>query len=92
LINSEIAQRPRRDVIPNRVFHSDEAGNPFSPDLAFPVAAFLPVMEATRKKRIDNIGELRQFLRENHRNYRLYVNQAWLAELRLPRNMFSWDY
>jgi hypothetical protein len=36
LINSEIAQRPRRDVIPNRVFHSDEAGNPFSPDLAFP--------------------------------------------------------
>jgi len=91
LINSEIARRPREIEIPNRVFHSDEAGNPFAPDLAFPVAAFLPVMQGTRKKRIDNIGELRQFLRENHGNYRLYINETWLGALGLPRNMFSWD-
>ena len=91
LINSEIARGQRGIEIPNRVFHSDEGGNPFAPDLAFPVAAFLPVIQGTRKKRIDNIGQLRDFLHENSGNYRLYINEAWLGALGLPRNMFSWD-
>ncbi len=91
LINSEIARGQRGIEIPNRVFHSDEGGNPFAPDLAFPVAAFLPVMQQTRKRRIDNIGQLRDFLRESRGNYRLYINEAWLDALDLPRNMFSWD-
>jgi hypothetical protein len=91
LINSEIARGQRGIEIPNRVFHSDEGGNPFAPDLAFPVAAFLPVMQRTRKRRIDNIGQLRDFLRESRGNYRLYINEAWLDNLELPRNMFSWD-
>jgi hypothetical protein len=91
LINSEIAQRPRRDVIPNRVFHSDEAGNPFSPDLAFPVATFLPRRHQHRMWRIDNTEELRQFILAHEQEYRLYVNRAWLRDLRLQANMFAWD-
>jgi hypothetical protein len=91
LINSEIAQRPRRDVIPNRVFHSDEAGNPFSPDLAFPVAAFLPRRHQHRMGRIDDLEGLRQFIVAHQGQYRLYINRAWLRDLRLQGNIFAWD-
>lgn len=91
LINSEIARRTRGNVVPNRVFHSDEAGNPFAPDLSFPVAAFLPRRHQNRMGRIDDLQGLRQCILSHAREYRLYINAAWLGALGLPRNTFSWD-
>ena len=91
LINSEIARRTRESVIPNRVFHSDEAGRPFVSDCNLPVAVFLPRGPGDRMIRIANKDELRQFVVHHQRHYRLYINPACVDKLDLPRHIFSWD-
>ena len=91
LVNSEIAQRTRENVIPNRVFHSDEAGRPFVSDCNLPVAAFLPPGPRNRMILINGRDELSRFVFHHQRHYRLYINPACVDRLGLQRNMFSWD-